>query len=118
MAQDGVMERYGAKWRERERAARMEELTATVKNALLALGADIVGFGDISELPPNVREGLPVGISIAVKYPKAVIFNHEAKPGSSQGRQSRQVNQKNIRTTRFAGRLTGLALCINIASCY
>ncbi|MDR1060015.1 MAG: GNAT family N-acetyltransferase [Clostridiales bacterium] len=51
----------------------MEELTATVKNALLALGADIVGFGDISELPPSVREGLPVGISIAVKYPKAVI---------------------------------------------
>ncbi|MDR1192606.1 MAG: epoxyqueuosine reductase [Peptococcaceae bacterium] len=49
------------------------ELSETTKNELRALGADIVGFGDISELPASAREGLPVGISVAVKYPKAVI---------------------------------------------
>jgi len=40
---------------------------------LTSLGAAIVGFGDLTELTPDVREGLPVGVCIAVKYPKEVI---------------------------------------------
>jgi len=40
---------------------------------LSALGADIIGFGDITELPAAVRENMPVGISVAVAYPKEVI---------------------------------------------
>ena len=51
----------------------MTDLTRKVKTELLRLGADIVGFGDLNELPDNVREGLPVGISVAVMYPKEVI---------------------------------------------
>jgi len=51
----------------------MTDLTRKIKTELLRLGADIVGFGDIGELPDNVREGLPVGISVAVIYPKEVI---------------------------------------------
>ena len=50
-----------------------ETLSDKIKNELLRLGADIAGFGRLDELPDNVREGLPVGISVAVKYPKEVI---------------------------------------------
>ena len=50
-----------------------EILTDKIKNELLRLGADIIGFGSLHELPDNVREGLPVGISVAVAYPKKVI---------------------------------------------
>ena len=51
----------------------MNELTSKIKNELLQLGTDIVGFGSLGELPDDVREGLPVGISIAVAYPPEVI---------------------------------------------
>ena len=50
----------------------MNELTSKIKNELLQLGTDIVGFGSLGELPDDVREGLPVGISIAVAYPSEV----------------------------------------------
>ena len=55
----------------------MTDLTYKVKTELLRLGADIVGFGGLNELPDNVREGLPVGISVAVMYPKEVIRGAE-----------------------------------------
>jgi epoxyqueuosine reductase QueG len=51
----------------------MNELTRKIKHELLRLGADIVGFGDLNELPVDVRDGLPVGISVAVCYPPEII---------------------------------------------
>ena len=48
-------------------------MTDLIKTELLSLGADIVGFGDLRELPEDVRSGLPTGISVAVLYPKEVI---------------------------------------------
>ncbi len=51
----------------------MDELTRDIESGLLALGADAVGFGDLGELPQDVREGLPVGISVAAVYPREVI---------------------------------------------
>ncbi len=51
----------------------MDELTRQIESGLLELGADIVGFGDLCELPEDIREGLPVGVSVAVLYPKEVI---------------------------------------------
>ncbi|MCL1845701.1 MAG: 4Fe-4S dicluster domain-containing protein [Defluviitaleaceae bacterium] len=51
----------------------MENLTDTVKAELHRLGADLVGFGDLGELPQEVRDGLPIGICVAVKYPPDVI---------------------------------------------
>ena len=51
----------------------MNELTSKIGNELIKLGADIVGFGDLKELPDEVREGLPMGISVAVIYPKEII---------------------------------------------
>lgn len=51
----------------------MNDLNNLLVAELTARRAVIVGFGDITELPINVREGLPVGICVAVKYPKEVI---------------------------------------------
>ena len=51
----------------------MTDLNRKIKTELLRLGADIVGFGELDELPDNVREGMPVGISVAARYPKEVI---------------------------------------------
>ena len=48
-------------------------LTEELKDILLAGGADLADAGDLSGLPETVRCGLPVGVSIAVKYPKDVI---------------------------------------------
>ncbi|MDR0423939.1 MAG: 4Fe-4S dicluster domain-containing protein [Clostridiales Family XIII bacterium] len=49
------------------------ELNARTNAELTRLGAVLAGFGDISGLPPDVRGGMPVGICVAVKYPKDVI---------------------------------------------
>ena len=51
----------------------MNGLSYELKKELLRLGADIVGYGNLEELPVDVREGLPVGVSIAVAYPPPVI---------------------------------------------
>jgi len=51
----------------------MNELSHKMKTELLRLGADIVEFGDLGELPADVRDGLPFGISVAVVYPPEVI---------------------------------------------
>ncbi|MDR1397734.1 MAG: 4Fe-4S binding protein [Desulfarculales bacterium] len=51
----------------------MTGISGQIKAGLLAHGADIVGFADLGELPPDVRQGLPVGICVAVKYPPQVI---------------------------------------------
>ncbi|MDR1538453.1 MAG: epoxyqueuosine reductase [Clostridiales bacterium] len=50
----------------------MENLAAQLKAELLAFGADIVGFGDITELPPKARAGLPTGVSVAVNMPAEI----------------------------------------------
>jgi epoxyqueuosine reductase QueG len=51
----------------------MNDIGAFLKDELLRRGADLVGFGDLAELPIEVREGLPAGVCVAVKYPKEVI---------------------------------------------
>lgn len=51
----------------------MNDLNGFVKDELLCHGASLVGFGDLTELPADVRENLPVGVCVAVKYPKEVI---------------------------------------------
>jgi epoxyqueuosine reductase QueG len=44
-----------------------------LKSELLAQGADIVAFGDLTELPSEVREGLPVGVSFGIRIPKHIV---------------------------------------------
>lgn len=49
------------------------EMTRELKEILKANGADLTGVGDISEIPTEIRDGFPVGVSVAVKYPKDII---------------------------------------------
>jgi len=51
----------------------MNSISLELKEHLMQQGADIVAFGDITELPAEQREGFPAGVSVAVKYPKDVI---------------------------------------------
>lgn len=51
----------------------MQDLNRLIEAELLARGAVRVGFGDLRGLPAEVREGLPVGISVLVTYPPEVI---------------------------------------------
>jgi inosine/xanthosine triphosphate pyrophosphatase family protein/ferredoxin len=46
---------------------------SNLTRTLMSQGADLVGFGSLAQLPSGVRQGLPVGVSVAVKYPKEVI---------------------------------------------
>jgi len=58
----------------------MNSITNTMQNSLIDLGADLVGFGSLLELPSEMRKGMPVGISVAVKYPPEVIKQIHAHP--------------------------------------
>ena len=51
----------------------MTDLNRAIDTELLGLGADIVGFGNLEELPGEARDGMPVGVSVAVVYPPEVI---------------------------------------------
>ena len=70
------------------------ELTNTVKDELHRLGAKIAGFGDLHELPADVRENLPIGISVAVKYPKEVICGIVDLPTQEYADYYKQLNEK------------------------
>jgi len=58
----------------------MNDLTAFIKDELLCHSAEMVGIGDLRELPIEVRAGLPIGICVAVKYPTEVICGIAALP--------------------------------------
>ena len=58
----------------------MTDLNSKIKAELLSLGANIVGFGSLDELPGETREDMPVGVSIAVVYPKEVILGISELP--------------------------------------
>ena len=51
----------------------MSGISAFLRSELLSQGADLAGFGDLSGVPGELRAGLPVGVCVAVKYPKEVI---------------------------------------------
>ena len=45
-----------------------------LKTLLRAGGADMVGIADLGQLPPDVRDGFPIGISIAVALNPRIIL--------------------------------------------
>lgn len=52
---------------------KISDLTLELKTVLVNHGADLVGIGDLTQVPEDQRYGLPIGISVAVKYPKEII---------------------------------------------
>jgi len=83
----------------------MNELTARIKTELLARGADLAGFGDLSELLPEVRGGLPVGIAVAVKYPKDVIRGIHHMPTEEYYKHYNLLNEKLDALVEFGAQL-------------
>jgi epoxyqueuosine reductase QueG len=72
----------------------MQNLTAEIKDELLRHGADLVGIGDLTGLPADIRCGMPVGISVAVKYPKEVIRGIAEKPTAEYYEYFLRLNKK------------------------
>lgn len=72
----------------------MSNLTGFIKNELLSHGADLVGIGDLTELPPEVRQNLPLGICVAVKYPAEVIRGIEDLPTQEYCDWYNRLNEK------------------------
>ena len=72
----------------------MNNITGFIKDDLLCHGADLVGFGDLTQLPPDIRCSLPVGISVAVKYPKEVIKGIADMPTKEYYDQYNFLNKK------------------------
>ena len=66
----------------------------TLSSELQARGAVLVGFGDLGALPADVREGLPVGVSVAVKYPKDVIRGIAELPTKEYFEWYNRLNEK------------------------
>lgn len=72
----------------------MTNLTDYIKGKLLSAGADLVGVGSLTELPSDVRCGLPVSICVAVKYPKEVIQGIADLPTKEYYEQYELLNEK------------------------
>lgn len=70
------------------------ELTRNLKAELYKLGADIVGFGNLSELSANIRENLPIGICVALKYPKETICGISELPTKEYLEQYNLLNER------------------------
>jgi len=70
------------------------EINTLLKSTLLRNGADYVGYGDLSELPPNLRQGLPVGIAVALKFPKNIITGIRDLPTKEYHEYKDLLNEK------------------------
>ena len=72
----------------------MADISSTVRNELTRLGADIAGFGSLAELPGDVRADMPIGISVAVIYPKKVIQGIALLPTEEYREWYEKLNEK------------------------
>jgi len=72
----------------------MNNITNTMQMTLSDLGADLVGFGSLKELPSEMRKGMLVGISVAVKYPQSVISQIYAHPTMEYWEWYNTLNEK------------------------
>ena len=65
-----------------------------LKAELLRHGADLVGYGDLTALPAELRENLPVGVCVAVKYPREIIRGIADGPTQAYYEQYNALNEK------------------------
>lgn len=72
----------------------MNGLSKEVFDQLIQLGADIVGFGDLSELDHDLHDGFSVAISVAVAYPPEVIRGISELPTPEYGKWFDELNRK------------------------
>jgi epoxyqueuosine reductase QueG len=58
----------------------MTNFSTTIKTELTRLGADMVGFGDLTMLPSDMRGNLPVGISVGIRVPPDIVYGIAEAP--------------------------------------
>lgn len=58
----------------------MENLSEFIKKDLLDQGASLVGIGDLSEIPADVRQNMSCGISVAVAIDREVVKGMSDRP--------------------------------------
>lgn len=59
-----------------------ENLAAELKTFLLNNGANMVGFADLRDIPPDIRNGFPSGISIAIAIDPGIVAEIREGPTS------------------------------------
>ncbi len=72
----------------------MENITLDIKKELRRLGADIVGIGDITMLPAEVRKNMTFGIAVAVAIDPEVIKGIEYGPTMEYRNAYDELNEK------------------------
>ncbi len=71
----------------------MPELSRTLGKTLLNHGACLVGYADLSALPPKSRKGLPVGVSIAVPIKAGIVTQMHRGPDAKYRREYDRLNR-------------------------
>ncbi|MCL2224356.1 MAG: epoxyqueuosine reductase [Defluviitaleaceae bacterium] len=72
----------------------MTNLTILTRTELHRLGAVLFGFGNLGELPAEARRGLPIGISVAVTYPKKIIEGISDLPTPAYRDEYNRLNER------------------------
>jgi epoxyqueuosine reductase QueG len=72
----------------------MNALTNFLKELLISKGADLVGVGNLTALPPDVRHNLPVGVCVVAKYPRDVILGIHDMPTRDYYEHYNTINDK------------------------
>ncbi len=72
----------------------MKNLSEEIKKQLMGLGADMVGIGDLSMIPSEVRKNMPFGISIAIAYSPQDIQGIGEGPTEEYYRAYMRINDK------------------------
>ena len=68
-------------------------LNEQIKIALKEMGADLVDFADIADLPLDMTEGLPKAVSIAVRLDPSVVSEISNGPTQRYYQEYRRVNE-------------------------
>ena len=68
-------------------------LNDELSTLLLANGANMVGFADLHDIPPDIREGFPLGVSIAVALNPEIVSRIEKGPTRQYHAEYQRVNQ-------------------------
>jgi epoxyqueuosine reductase len=68
-------------------------LNAELKKLIMAEGASLVGFADLTEIAPEVRENFPSAISIAVKLDPRVISKIRQGPTEAYHAEYQRLNE-------------------------
>ncbi|MHB8130403.1 MAG: 4Fe-4S double cluster binding domain-containing protein [Mobilitalea sp.] len=72
----------------------MEKLSNEIREELVCLGADIVGIGDLTEIPLEIRKSMRYGISVAVAIKPKIIKGIAEGPTEDYFESYNKLNNK------------------------